>query len=420
MQTRECGNNGCVDEDVITQSGYRYGHNDSCSSRMVVSYADDDDDASFVRAKNNRLTGNDAVKVGSYSSHTYTTVSSNFFEDPHQDTPLLQDSQEITATKTITTKGYQKNNANKFCPPFSYFMDDRKTSYTIQPRDTDQCALDSSHSKLVDGYAFKYDRHESNRNNDFNARRTFQSKPEASPKASGGIHKNPIDVNLTVKSHKIAEYSSATSSNHFVSNDISNNIKEPNLIHQHHKSQQHNNQTNQSEQQFSHKISFDEDKSIATRIMPSKVAPCFPRQRSRAIAIKRSRPIDCIIDTSDTTIGVFVEKEARRCDVELYDYATWRMYNRIIDHRRKNLLRVQSQDEHSQQQQHNPDPIKDNQSSALNPAFTSSTMDQHSASGMIHPSSILHGQRRFVHHNLPYTGDDYCTEDDEEIFDLEL
>ena len=400
IQTWECGNNGCVDEDVISQSGYQYGHNDSCSSRMVVSDADDDD-ASFVRAKNNRLTGNDVVKVGSYSSHTSTTVSSNFVEDPHQDTPHLQDSQEIIDTRTTTTKGYENNNVNKFCPPFSYLTSDRKTSATIQPRDTDQCALDSSHSKLVDGYAYKYDRHESNRkNSDFNARRTFQSKPEDSPKTSSeGIHKNPIDVNLPSNPHKIAECFSATTSNDFISNDISsNNSREP----------------NQSENLLSpHKF-------IPTRTMPSKVAPCLPRQRSRAIPIKRSRPGGCNIDTSDTTRGVFVEKEARRCDVELYDCATWRMYNRIIDHRRKNLQRVQPQDEHSQEQQHNPDPIKGSQSSASNPASTSSTMDQHSASGMIHPSSILHGQRRFVHRNLPYTGDDYCTEDDEEIFDLEL
>jgi hypothetical protein len=400
----ENGNNGCVDEDVITQSGYRYSHNDFCSSRMVVSDADDDD-ASVVRAKHNRLTGNDVVKVGSSSSHASTTGSSNFLDEPHQDTPLLQDFQEIIAR--TTTKG-NENNINKFCHPLFYLTSDRKTEVTIQARD--HCARDS-HSKLVDEYAFKYDRHESIRK-DFNASRT--SKPEDSPEASEGIHRNPIDANLPTNPHKIAEWFCATS-DELIGNEISNNIKKPNLIYQHHQSQHY--QRNQSQQQISHKTSFDKDKSISTK-MPSKVAPCLPRQRSRAIAIKRSRPGD-FIDTSDTR-GAFVENEARRCDVELYDYATWRMYNRIIDHRRKNLLRVQHKDDHSPEQQHNHDAMKDNQSSASNSASTSSTIDQHNTNGMNHPSSLIHGQRRFVHHSLPYTGDDYYTEDDDEIFDLEL
>ena len=105
-------------------------------------------------------------------------------------------------------------------------------------------------------------------------------------------------------------------------------------------------------------------------------------------------------------------KEAMQSDVELYDYATWRMYNRIIDHRRKNPLPVEAQEQQpqDQQQQFTSRLLKNTQ-----------TLGTNQPNGHAHGSMpMANGQAYFV--RLPmYTEDDYVSgNEDEEIFDFEL
>lgn len=411
----EYANDGCIDQDMLDDS-----------SGMLVSDADDDDDDddSFLGANHARLTGNNDTNsnLGASSFHTSssTIIMSSVNDEPHQITPQLQDSKNILAGTTNTTNGSTTSTISTrstinlpFCPRIS--TDERKTAHTIQSRV--HCAQDSP-KKLVDEYRsqqqekveFKYDcRYESIRRHDFNACRT--SRPEG-PQRTIGIHKNLIDLNQLpmTNSHKIADSLSGTPN----LNNISNNYNSITSLHQ-----------NQN-QLVPHKISSDEDiYNNNTNIMPSNASNCLPRQRSRGIAIKRSRPGDNFIDASDAgDRDAFVDNEARRCDVELYDYATWRMYNRIIDHRRKNLLRSHHQDDHdrSQDQQHDGHVLTNNQSSTSSQASASSAIDEQHGRGMVHPSSMMNGQRYYVHNNAPFSGDDYlsCSEDEDEIFDLEL
>jgi len=409
------GKNGCIDEVILS---HLREHDevlyDSYSSRMVVSDADDDDDASIGGAKHTPSAGNELMKVGSSSSHTSTTFASTVVDEPRLVTPMFQDSRELISRKTTKGNKTEKNGEKKnlpFCPPLFYLTDDRKTTFTIQPRVG--CEQDS-HNKIVDEYAVMPDLRESLGRHDFNACRT--SKPGDSSEAHEAIriHKNQPASNLHKNRHKVDDC--LTTPHNCISNQTSNKQR-----HTLHKQQSRMGYPrNQSESLISHKISSDEVNTIATK-MPSKLAPCLPRQRSRAIAIKRSRPGD-FVDRSDAR-GTYVDKDARRCDVELYDYATWRMYNRIIDHRRKHLLQAQHhQDELPQEHQHSNQAFKNNQSHTSNRPSTSSTIDEQNANGMVHPSSTMHGQRGIVHRNTLYTGGDYLSgsEYDDEIFDLEL
>jgi hypothetical protein len=407
------GKNGCIDEVMLSPLGE---HDevlyDSYSSRMVVSDADDDD-ASVGGAKHTPSAGNEVMKVGSFSSHTSTTIASNVVGEPRLVTPKFQDSREIISRKTKKGNKTEKNGEKKhlpFCPPLFYLTDARKTTFTIQPR---VACEEGSHNKLVDEYAVMPDRRESLERHDVNACRT--SKPEDSSKGhlTIRIHKNQLASNLHKNRHKIADCLKTPHDS--ISNQTTN--KQRNTLYK-----QQNRMgypRNQSESLISHKISSDGVNTIATK-MPSKVAACLPRQRSRAIAIKRSRPGD-FVERSDAR-ATHVDKDARRCDVELYDYATWRMYNRIIDHRRKHLLQAQHQDELPQEHQHSNQAFKNNESHTSNQASTSSTIDEQNANGMVHPSSTMRGQRGIVHRNTIYTGGDYLSgsECDDEIFDLEL
>jgi len=160
----------------------------------------------------------------------------------------------------------------------------------------------------------------------------------------------------------------------------------------------------------------------------------LPRQRSQAIAIKRSRPGEKYYMNNNDT-----EKATEGGDAEIYAYATWRMYKRIIDHRRKNLLLRSTSQKHQEDLQQSSTKPSSSSSSALCPNGLSSSPSSrsrvekehhhHNGGGMmmlVHPSSpsVIHGQRYYVHQHVPYeySSDDYlsCSEDDHEIFDLEL
>jgi len=406
----ELENGDCIKNDTVPQSDYQCDLQGSQSTRMVVSDADDDD-ASVARHAKHTVSskGNaDAVNVGSTSSEVAT--DSMVVDGPHRVTPLLQDSEEamVRATPRGVTK-IGNDTILPFCPSSFPFKDDRQTIFTIQPRAPCE---QSSQTKLVDKYAVKYDRRnhkESTERHDFNACGALKPAEDIGD-AKKGIRRNLIDMNLAPIPHKIADGTTSTTIPNGQHNQTSSSLIQP---------QHHYQRKNLIQPQWHHKITSDEIKTNTVK-MPYKAAPCLPRQRSRAIAIKRSRPGE-LIDTSHTHRNRMdaVDKEARRCDVELYDYATWRMYNRIIDHRRKNPLPTQlHQDDHSQDQQHGSRSLKSNQSRRTNQA---SAMDEHSAGSMMHGPSVAHGQRYFVRHNPLYTEDDYlsCNEDDE-IFDFEL
>jgi len=405
----ELENGDCIKNHTIHQPEYPCDLQGSHSTRMVVSDADDDDASIAQHAKHTVTSskGNeDSVNVGSTSSEI--TTDSMVVDGPHRVTPLLQDSEE--AMVRATPRGIVEignDTILPFCPSSFSVKDDRQTTFTIQPR---ALCEQSSQTKLVDKYAVKYDRcthEESSERHDFNACRALKPA-EDTRDPEKGIHRNLFDMNLTPIPHKIADSIPNTT----IPNGHNNQFSSVTQPHQNH------HRKNLIQPQTNHKISSDETKTNRVK-MPSKVAPCLPRQRSRAIAIKRSRPGE-LIDTSLTHRNrMDADQEARRCDVELYDYATWRMYNRIIDHRRKNPLPTQNhQDDHSQDQQHGSRSLKSNQSHRTNQA---STMDEHSASSMMHGPSITHGQRYFVRHNPLYTDDDFLSgNEDDEIFDFEL
>eukprot|EP00537_Pseudo-nitzschia_pungens_P006650 CAMPEP_0172366622 /NCGR_PEP_ID=MMETSP1060-20121228/16180_1 /TAXON_ID=37318 /ORGANISM="Pseudo-nitzschia pungens, Strain cf. cingulata" /LENGTH=161 /DNA_ID=CAMNT_0013090555 /DNA_START=167 /DNA_END=652 /DNA_ORIENTATION=- len=161
-------------------------------------------------------------------------------------------------------------------------------------------------------------------------------------------------------------------------------------------------------------------------MMSSQVADCLPRQRSRAIAIKRTRPIDIIDGYRSENRNNARERD---CETELYDHATWRMYNRIIDHRRKNLLR-------NCQQQPDQDHHSSSSSSASTYRSTSPdsnggsashiknvTNHHHDAQAILNHQApaLVGGQQYFVLQQVPFTRDDYLSDgEDDEIFDLEL
>lgn len=381
------------DSDMIPRSEYNLDRDESYSSRMVVS---DDDDTSVVRAKNTGFSSNDIVNIGTFSSAMITDTNSIVLDGPHQVTPLVQDSEETMArTRTrTTTRPNEKIVDGPNLPFYPNLTDDRKTPFTIRPRGTCE---QNSHMNLVDKYAV---RNESTERHDFNACQT--SKPKDILQAMRGIHKNQFGMNLiTTNPHKISDTTSTKAN------------KKQN-VHEHH-SQTRHDQLTIKQPSHPHKITSDGNKTNDVK-MPSKVARCLPRQRSRAIAIKRSRPGEFV----DTTVapGNYIDKEARQCDVELYDYATWRMYNRIIDHRRKNPPRVEHQEEHLQEQQHSRGTTKNAQLRSSNQAFSTSAIDEHNADAMLHQSSR---PQYFVRNNVLYTSDDYISgNEDEEIFDLEL
>jgi hypothetical protein len=66
------------------------------------------------------------------------------------------------------------------------------------------------------------------------------------------------------------------------------------------------------------------------------VGHAAPRSRSRAIAIKRtSSNHKNLLDHHHGEVATDDEEEAGGGMDQMYDYATWRMYHRIIDHRQK-------------------------------------------------------------------------------------
>ena len=172
--------------------------------------------------------------------------------------------------------------------------------------------------------------------------------------------------------------------------------------------------------------------------MTSKLPQGLPRQRSKAIAIKRSRPAGekCYCNNNAT------EKAAQGGDADMYDYATWRMYNRITDHRRKNLLlRSSSQQQRERSSTKNSKCSYESSSSSScalcandsssspqsSPSSPSRGERKHPHPHVVHPvssSSVVHGQRYYLHQHVPYeySSADYrsCSEDYDEIFDLEL
>lgn len=381
-----------VDNEMLLQSGYKLDRDESCSSRMVVS--DDDDSSSIVRAKNNGFISNNFTDIGPSSSHMITDTY-NVFGGPHQVTPLIQDSEETMARKTTSANEKIDNEANL---PFCLFQstDDSQTQFSIRPRGTSEQA---SHMNLVDKYAVK---RESTEPHDFNACQT--SEPEDTFQAMKGINRIQLDVNLvTTNPHKIADTTTNSTPTDHAHKRVQFVYNRESQHDRHYLGQTHR----------CHKISSDKDKTENLK-MPSKVARCLPRQRSRAIAIKRSRPVD-FVDTS-VSRGNGLTKETRQSDVELYDYATWRMYNRIIDHRRKNPLPIQHQEDPMQEQQQIHHNMKNLQSLS-----SDSAIDEHNADAMLHQPSMSRGPRYFTHNNVLYTADDYVSgNEDDEIFDLEL
>jgi len=390
-------NKNVIDGDIhmIPLSEYNFDRDESYSSRMVVS---DDDDASVVRAKNTFFTSNDVVNIETFSSDMFTDTTSIVFDGAHQVTPLVQDSEETMARTRTSTKPNEKIVDGPNLPFYPNLTDDRKTPFTIRPRGTCE---QNSHMNLVDKYAV---RKESTERHDFNACQT--SKPKDILQAMKGIHKNQFGMNLvTANPHKISD-STTTKANGIIN-------KKQN-VHEHHSQTRHDRQTLRKSP-LPHKISSDDNKTNNAK-MSSKVARCLPRQRSRAIAIKRSRPGEFV----DTAVAPnnYIDKEPKQCDVELYDYATWRMYNRIVDHRRKNPLRVQHQEEHLQEPQHSSGTMKNAQLRSSNQAFSTSAINVHNADTMLHQSSR---PQYFVRNDLLYTSDDYISGTEaEEIFDLEL
>lgn len=397
-------NYSCVDGITTNYSGNVGDNCDSYSSRMVVSDADDYDTSDVgVKDDTTSVSGEDDIKVGS-SYYISPTVVSSDYDQHHRVNPLYGDSGETIAR--TTAKGNQNigNTTFSFLPPLSHLTDDGKTVFTIQPRDQD--SQDSS-VKIVDEYKVKYDHNEStSRRHDSNTRRRI-SNLEDTQITRERVDKNSIAEKLLQNSPGVADCSIITS-NDFTTNitNITNNTFCQQSHHQHHYL---------PNQKY---LSSSQKNSIST--MPSKVNSCLPRQRSRAIAIKRSCPGADFTETTNAC-GNFADKEVRRCDVELYDYATWRMYNRIIDHRRKHIMRIQHQNDLPQEQQHHHHDLKNKRSSTSNRDLTASTIEEQNTKGMVHSSSIF-GQSCNVHHNMVYTCDHHLSfsDDDDEIFDFEL
>jgi len=426
--------NNWVDIGNYPQSPYTNDYCESNTSRMIVSDADDDD-VSIVGMKFAPSNSYSDMKLGSPSFNNLTTNNtSEAIDEPRQVvTPPFQDSEEFLARTKVDAANMDKNRANNidslpFCPPFRCLTDERKTSFTIQPR----IQRDKNFStNLVDEYEVSFLRNESGTKHDFNTRAASKSKDSFSS-SGGGIHKNPIDPNLPANLHSRPHYfkfqESVTGiSNKRVSKNISDNIS--NYITSPKPQNQESNQSklhkrNQKQTHIAHIISKQDENytSKNTTTMPSKANSCLPRQRSRAIAIKRSRPGDHFIDTTNAFV-MHEEKEARRCDAELYDYATWRMYNRIVDHRRKNLLRTQHQDEHhAHEEQQNMHTLQSSITSTSNYVSTSSTIDDRNADRLSRSSSRMRGQPFLVRDPTAYAYDDYLSgsEAEDQIFDLEL
>ena len=373
----------CIKPNMIPQSSYPCNPQHPYSGRMVVVSDVDDDEASFSNAKHTvSLNDDNIVKIGSSS-----TTDSMVVEGSHLITPLMEGSQEALARalpRDIPKVG-RSSTVLPFCP--TSFADDRQTSFTIQPRKQD------SRVKLVDKYGARAEK-ESMEQGDFNA--CHESlKPKDTETAKRGIPRNLLDTNLAPIpiSHNIAN-GTTTSTTTLIQHSLS-------TIHHSTQPQHQYIRQNLIKPQIPHKISFADDSK-----MPSKQTRCLPRQRSRAIAIKPSE----LILPSDSQ-GNRVEdntKEARQCDAELYDFATWRMYNRIIDHRRKNPLPVEAQEGQQEQDQQQQQMLKNSQ------ALRRNQPNSHSS------SSMVNGQQYFV--QLPmYTEDDYVSgNEDDEIFDFEL
>lgn len=381
----------CVNIDSNNQSEYPCNPQRSYSGRMVVVSDIDDDDASFAHSKHTISFGDEnIVKIGSSS-----TTDSMVVDGAHRITPLTQGSEEALAR--ALPRDIPKVGRSNTVLPFFPITDDKQTLFTIQPRKQDSHRT----TKLVDKYGARRAQNESTEQGDFNACQRTSLKLKDTEDANRGIPGNLFEPNLDV-SHKIADTTTTIRT-------TPNDHDQHSLTTIHHPSQsQHQNHQNLIKPRIPHKISFADDSK-----MPSKQTRCLPRQRSRAIAIKPSEfilPSDSHGKRMEDTNN---NKEARQCDVELYDYATWRMYNRIIDHRRKNPLPVEAQEQQPQeqeQQQFTSRLLKNTQTLGTNQS------NGHANGSM----PMANGQSYFV--RLPmYTEDDYVSgNEDEEIFDFEL
>jgi len=210
------------------------------------------------------------------------------------------------------------------------------------------------------------------------------------------------------------------------------------LINNNQKDSKDNNRTNNSDIGNGNGIGNDKDENETNIKMISGKILAQPRRRSRAIAInKRSRPGDeSSHDNSNNNEG----------SNELYDYATWRMYNRITDHRRKSSLLLSLQASSTAAHRGGVEISSSSSNDSSDHSLLSSTCNKGRAvggggggenrsnsSGLTlsmgtnshhhhHPSTILQGQqqRHLLHiHQVPLISDYHHTSETA-IFDLEL
>eukprot|EP00536_Pseudo-nitzschia_multiseries_P010196 jgi/Psemu1/67326/estExt_Genemark1.C_3040036 len=314
--------------------------------RMEVS----DDDGSMVDTT-------EAVTLGWYAGIASPNAATSgdtsrqvFNHEPHQITPQLLHPEEVLTTRTTwpvaTTNAGKQSKDNKIVhnvnslpllPPFDPRLVGGQTALTIRKR---RSRTLNSPIELVDGYEVNNEDRapetqaglnveESRERHYFNARRQPAWKLAADtrpgPRNEKGINKNQVNQVENLDLHKIADHL-----------DRNPNFDEAGDCHS----------DSSSRRQESHKPQTDNVNTIvtnkntkkktykrpsATTMMSSQVAHCLPRQRSRAIAINRARPVGIIDGYRSESRDSARERD---CDSELYDYATWRMYNRIIDHRR--------------------------------------------------------------------------------------
>lgn len=247
---------------------------------------------------------------------------------------------------------------------------------------------------------------ESIERHDFNACSTLKHARCEDTSRGLGICSNPHSLNLNQNLHKIADCLGRTTNYH----NVPKNQHKPYIdTRTHH--QKYVDGPLQTISLVEESIIYIEDtkQKSTTSNMPSQ---CLPRQRSRAIAIKRARPGE-IPDRHSLGGNTTMETQQSCYDSELYDYATWRMYNRIIDHRRKNLSRQ------SHEQSHTTDASANVQSSSSK-AYAKTSENHHITQEFVHPhtSIMSNGQQYYIHQHVQYGSD--VGEEDDEIFDLEL
>ena len=179
-----------------------------------------------------------------------------------------------------------------------------------------------------------------------------------------------------------------------------------------------------------------------------QVASFLPRSCSRSIAInKRSRPDygsgvyddeTNIMRDTNTSLHQQQQQEQQqegREGNEMYDYATWRMYNRIVDYRRRNNNSSSGHQSHPQQLSSSNQKNRINNSPSSSSSSTSRSTLCFSGKGIISASgdditsstySSGLASSMMYSHDVPLSEYYYPSDDDEyesggdEIFDLEL